>query len=57
MGIIYHYKNKGYVEARTESIIISIDSLTEIEVNYNELDLLEELVEKAQEVRRDKYDI
>lgn len=53
MGIIYEMKH-GFVEAREKSVTIYIDESTIIEVDYKDLDSLEILVKKAQQVRRDK---
>jgi len=55
MGIQYDIdKGSGWIEARTLSIIFGIRENETFEINYEDLDLLQEMVERAQKVRRDK---
>lgn len=55
MGIIYDIdKSGGWIEARMYSMVFGIRENETFEVNYEDLDLLQEMVERAQKVRRDK---
>jgi hypothetical protein len=60
MGIIVNFKH-GWVESRTQSVVVGmIDRIYPdgyFEVDYKDLDELEELIKLAQKNRRDKEEV